>query len=89
MFSDSGLFSTWLDETFLFVFLEANGGVAPHYPKPLYPTIVEPFCGSAAYSLHYPDYQIQLYDVDPITRCVWHYLIKVSAEEILSLPLCR
>ena len=61
--------------------------VALHYPQPTYPTIVEPFAGSAGYSLRYPEYQVRLFDVDPIICGVWDYLIHVSAAEIRALPL--
>lgn len=61
--------------------------LAKYYPKPEYNEIIEPFAGSAGYSLLYPDKQITLYEVyEPIVE-LWNYLINVSEEEILSLPL--
>lgn len=61
--------------------------VAPHYPKPVYPIIIEPFAGSCGYALRYPDRMVKLYDVDPTICGVWDYLINVTPEEIRSLPL--
>tara|TARA_R100000664_G_C2757558_1_gene145890 strand:+ start:1779 stop:2531 length:753 start_codon:yes stop_codon:yes gene_type:complete len=59
---------------------------APHYPHPAEETIVEPFCGSACYSLLYPWKRVELYDLDPLICSVWDYLINVSEREILQLP---
>jgi len=60
--------------------------IAKLYPKPKYDTIVEPFAGSAGYSLRYPHKRIILNDIDSNVTTVWNYLIHVSEEEILSLP---
>lgn len=59
---------------------------APHYPVPKKRSIVEPFAGSAGYSLRYPDREITLCDVDGNIVLTWQYLIGVSPNEILSLP---
>ncbi len=61
--------------------------VAPHYPKPEHSMIVEPFAGSAGYSLRYPDKEVRLYDVDDHICGVWDYLINTKAREILRLPV--
>jgi hypothetical protein len=53
---------------------------------PLYDTIVEPFAGSAGYSLRYPDHHVQLYDKDEIICGIWDFLIHVSEAEIMALP---
>lgn len=61
--------------------------MAKHYPEPTHDTIIEPFAGAAGYSLLYPSKNVILYDnYEPVVQ-VWDYLIKVSKEEILSLPL--
>lgn len=60
--------------------------LGPKYPQPKYKTIIEPFAGSACYSIRHPDKQVVLYDLNPIICTVWDYLIHVSEEEILSLP---
>lgn len=61
---------------------------APHYPTPKYDLVVEPFAGSACYSLLHYSKQILLSDIDPIIAGVWRYLIAVTESEILSLPPC-
>lgn len=57
-----------------------------NYPAPKYQTIVEPFAGSAGYSLRYPDRQIILCEADPVVAGVWKFLIKAKASEILAIP---
>jgi site-specific DNA-adenine methylase len=59
---------------------------APHYPAPKYDTIVEPFAGSAGYSLRYADRRVRLNDKDEIICGVWDYLIHAPSSEILALP---
>lgn len=59
---------------------------APRYPAPMHDTIVEPFAGSAGYSLRYPDHKVILIDKDPNIVETWRYLLRVSEAEILSLP---
>ncbi len=61
--------------------------IAKRYPIPAHPTIIEPFAGSAGYSLHYPDRQVHLYDLSEYVVSVWDYLIHVTPEEIRQLPL--
>ena len=57
-----------------------------HYPPPIYKTIIEPFAGSAGYSLRYPNKSVILYELDPIISSIWEYLISVSEQEIRSIP---
>ena len=57
-----------------------------HYPPPKYDTIVEPFAGSAGYSVRYAARRVILCEVDPVLAQVWSYLTKVSPREILKIP---
>ena len=58
---------------------------ANHYPTPV-GVVVEPFAGSAGYSVrHEPEEAILVDAYEPIVM-VWDYLIHVTEEEILSLP---
>ena len=61
--------------------------LAPKYPTPQHGTIIEPFAGSACYSLLYPDRDVVLIERDDKVAGVWRYLIAASAEDVLSLPL--
>lgn len=56
------------------------------YPKPIYGTVIEPFAGSAGYSLRYADREVILCDADPIIRGIWRYLIAAKESEILAIP---
>ena len=60
--------------------------LAPKYPSPKHSSIVEPFAGSAGYSLRFPYLKVELYDLDPTVCGVWDYLIKAKKTEILKLP---
>lgn len=57
-----------------------------HYPPPSHKVIVEPFAGSAGYSVRHYDHQIILGEKDPVIFGVWDYMIKTSAQEILAIP---
>tara|TARA_Y100001938_G_scaffold117935_1_gene162837 strand:+ start:148 stop:876 length:729 start_codon:yes stop_codon:yes gene_type:complete len=57
------------------------------YPEPSYQTIIEPFAGSACYSLRWHWHSIELYDLDPVICGIWDYLINAKPSEILALPL--
>ncbi len=61
--------------------------MAPYYPAPTYDTIVEPFAGAAGYATRYPERNVILVDRDPVIAGVWEYLIHVSPDEILRLPV--
>lgn len=56
------------------------------YPEPLYSAIVEPFAGSAGYSLHHHELDVHLYDANPVIVGIWRFLIGATAADILALP---
>lgn len=57
-----------------------------HYPAPAHDIIVEPFAGSAGYSVRHAHKQVILCEVDPVLAGIWDYLIHASSEEILAIP---
>jgi site-specific DNA-adenine methylase len=58
-----------------------------HYPAPVHDTIVEPFAGSAGYSLRYhPNRKVILCELDEVLAEMWCYLTRVPAKEILAIP---
>lgn len=69
-----------------FSFYGGKWRTALRYPPPQHEMIVEPFAGSAGYSVRYFDRKIRLVDVDPVIVGVWDYLIHAKPEEILILP---
>lgn len=72
-----------------FSFFGSKWRLAPSYPRPEASTIIEPFAGSAGYSLRYPAHRVKLFDIDPVVVGVWKYLIAVSERELLRLPDVR
>jgi hypothetical protein len=61
--------------------------LAPRYPPPEHDTIVEPFAGSAGYATRYPDREVVLVERAPHIAALWRWLISVSVDEVLALPL--
>jgi site-specific DNA-adenine methylase len=70
----------------LFPFYGSKWRDARRYPKPRYSDIIEPFAGSAGYSLWHNADRVTLIDIDPIITGVWQYLTTVTATELLALP---
>lgn len=56
------------------------------YPPPKFDKIIEPFAGSARYSLKWFDRDILLVDKYPVIIDLWNYLKQASEKDILSLP---
>ena len=72
----------------MFSFFGAKWRLAKYLPPPRDGAlIVEPFAGSAGYSLRYgADRSVLLVDLDPVIVSVWDYLINASPEELRELP---
>jgi 16S rRNA G966 N2-methylase RsmD len=60
--------------------------VVDFYPPPKYGKIIEPFAGSAKYSLKFFDRDILLVDKYEVVVNLWHYLQSVTPAEIMALP---
>lgn len=69
----------------LFPFYGSKWRDAKRYPPPG-ELVVEPFAGSAGYSLWHEPVRVELYDIDPIIVGVWSYLIGSKPADILALP---
>lgn len=84
-----------------FSFFGGKWSLARHYPAPQHETIIEPFAGSAGYSVWHPERRVILIEKDPVIARVWDYLIHVSplelrrlpdlpvGEDVASLPVCQ
>jgi len=57
------------------------------YPKPKCHTIIEPFAGSAQYSLKYWDNDVILIDKYDVVIRLWKWLQQCSKNDILKLPV--
>ncbi len=67
----------------------SKGRISAKLTPPKYKTIIEPFAGSAAYSVRYatPDHDVLLFDTDERVCIVWEYLIHASSSDIMALPV--
>jgi 16S rRNA G966 N2-methylase RsmD len=73
----------------MFYYYGRKKQIAKYYPSPNYDTIIEPFAGSAAYSLYQDNWQknVILIEKDEKVAGVWDWLINdTSIEDIKKLP---
>jgi site-specific DNA-adenine methylase len=73
----------------MFYYYGRKKQIARHYPPPMLGTIVEPFAGSAAYSLHGDNWKknVILTEKDERVAAIWDWLINdATPEEILQMP---
>jgi len=56
------------------------------YPRPRHDRLIEPFAGSACYSLHHPERDVVLVERDPVIAELWRWLLRVTPAEVLALP---
>lgn len=70
----------------MFSYYGSKSKLAKLYPAPRYDRIIEPFAGSARYSLLYADREVTLFDANPLIVDIWNYLIDASPADILALP---
>ena len=73
----------------MFSYFGSKWRLSSKYPTPTKDIIIEPFAGSACFSLYYPDKQIKLFDKYDKVCVVWDYLIHVSESELSSLPILK
>tara|TARA_R110002033_G_C3839735_1_gene234687 strand:+ start:126 stop:827 length:702 start_codon:yes stop_codon:yes gene_type:complete len=64
----------------------SKGKVVDCYPPPKFNKIIEPFAGSARYSLKYWENDVLLVDKYDVIVKIWQWLQKCSKEDILTLP---
>lgn len=70
----------------MFSYLGSKSKIAHLYPAPVYKQIIEPFAGSARYSLLHWKKEVTLYDTSNYVIGVWEYLKEATRKDILSLP---
>lgn len=70
-----------------FTFFGGKWRAAPLYPAPAHDLVVEPFAGSAGYSVRYHERDVLLVDADPAIVATWRFLISADPDFIRSLPL--
>jgi hypothetical protein len=70
----------------MFSYYGSKSKIVKYYPAPAHDKIIEPFAGSARYSLRYWDKDILLVDKYKVIVDIWHYLQRASQKDILGLP---
>ena len=70
----------------LFPYYGSKHRGAKHYGPPRRDEVVEPFAGSAAYSLYWNVRRVALYDLSEPVCAAWHWLINCSEADVLALP---
>jgi site-specific DNA-adenine methylase len=70
----------------MFSYYGSKSKVVDYYPPPKFNKIIEPFAGSARYSLKYFKNEVTLIDKNEIIIGVWNYLKSCSFNDIMSLP---
>ncbi len=68
----------------MFSYYGGKGRIAKRYPEPLYPVVVEPFCGAAWYSVLWQAPRALLFDVDENIAAAWGWLLHRATPEALS-----
>ena len=71
----------------MFSYYGSKWRLSPKYPFADNEYLIEPFAGSACYSLLYWWKKVELYDLDENIYMIWDYLIHATEKEILQLPL--
>lgn len=70
----------------MFSYYGSKSKLVELYPQPKHATIIEPFAGSARYSLRYFENDVILYEVFHKVYEIWKFLQSASEKDILSLP---
>ena len=70
----------------MFSYYGSKSKVVHLYPKPKFDRIIEPFAGSARYSLKYFDHDVLLVDKWDVIIKIWKYLQRASPSDIMGLP---
>ena len=70
----------------MFSYYGSKSKVVDLYPSPKFGKIIEPFAGSARYSLKYFDREVILVDKYPVIVDLWKWLQQASEADILGLP---
>lgn len=69
-----------------FSYYGAKYTVAKYAGPPRRSLVIEPFAGSAAYSVRYAPEKVALYDVSPDICDLWDWLINCSVADVAAIP---
>lgn len=70
----------------MFSYFGSKYKLAKAYGEPRHDLVIEPFAGSASYSLYWEPKKVVLIDKNPVIVSIWNYLIKATEKQIMDLP---
>lgn len=70
----------------MFSYYGSKSKIVDYYPKPKFGKIIEPFAGSARYSLKWFENDVLLVDKYDVIIKIWKWLQQCSPADILKLP---
>lgn len=70
----------------MFSYYGSKSKIVDYYPPPKHKRIIEPFAGSARYSLKYFDRQVTIYDKYEVVIRIWKFLQLATESDIKNLP---
>jgi hypothetical protein len=73
----------------MFSYYGSKSKIVDYYPRPRNKKIIEPFAGSARYSLKWFENDILLVDKYIVVVKAWKFLQRCSKKDILSLPILK
>lgn len=73
----------------MFSYYGSKSKIVHLYPAPKHDLIIEPFAGSARYSLKYFERDVVLIDKYKVIIGIWKWLQQCSPNDILSLPILK
>lgn len=72
----------------MFYYYGRKKRIVDYYPKPTKEKLIEPFAGSAAYSMKYWDLDVHINEKDPKIYELWRFLIENCSEnDLFNLPI--
>lgn len=71
---------------FMFSYYGSKSKIVDYYPPPKHKKIIEPFAGSARYSLKYWQNDVLLVEKFEKVFKIWEYLKNASKQDIMNLP---
>lgn len=71
----------------MFSYYGSKSKIVDCYPKPKCANIIEPFAGSARYSLKYFENDVTICDIDSNIIRIWKHLQNCNENDILKLPI--
>ena len=70
----------------MFSYYGGKSKIIKYYPEPIYDTIIEPFAGSARYSLRFFEKNYWLNDSYKIISDIWNWIINLTPKDIAGIP---